>query len=123
MSSVERLARNRTVLQKGIRAMINSTEIRPERVDKVTCRLLDGNRAVNDIAIIDIEAADLKDRATFYFPFDQEYDEQRMTLGRFADRIHILVDELFSLREAAHQRREEAEEERHESSLQSFKEA
>lgn len=87
--------------------------LRPEHDSTITARLLEGHKDQNDIAIITITQTNNND-VTFYLPFSYDYDPRRMSLGRFADKFSAAIDKAFDLRNELIQKREEAEEERHE---------
>ncbi len=93
--------------------MIYTANIRVERSDVIKVLLVDGSRDINDVAVIQIENPN-HDQVSLFFPYEHDYDPMRMTLGEFADKMTAVIEEAFELREGARQRREEAEEERHE---------
>lgn len=93
--------------------MKSNIDLRVQRTDSFEVGIIDSSRAINDIALVYIKTC-YDSALLFYFPYDQDYDSQRMTLGEFADKMTAALEEAFALREGAHQRREDAEEERHE---------
>lgn len=92
--------------------MRNNFDVRIQREDVIEVKILDSSRAINDVAYIVIRTP-MYNEVSFYFPYDQAYDGDRMTLGEFMDKMTAAMEEAFELREGAHQRREDAEEERH----------
>jgi len=93
--------------------MKSNIDLRVERTNEFEAGIVDSSRAINDVALIYIKDG-YDNQVLFYLPYDQGYDGMRMTLGEFTDKINAAIESAFELREGAHQRREEAEEDRHE---------
>lgn len=92
--------------------MKSNIDLRVERTDVFEAGIVDSSRPINDVALIYIRDG-YDGQVLFYLPYDHSYDSTRMTLGEFADKMNAAIESAFELREGAHQRREDAEEERH----------